>query len=406
MPTSSVLDSTLPATPDTHWDTAAPFDFVRPRGAVLWGRVLFPGEARYGSAAPDNLSDSAPWWVTERVHLHARLDPKRDIAELSALLAGRTPDGAAWSGTPLFAARVLTVLDALGGSCRHPLPPLADVERHFFRFTPSPGSPLDALLRVSWRVAVGLAGLAVAKPVDAATGEGADAVAAALRPVAPVPLWELGQWSGHPARPPEHSSLRRGLAFPLGRSDQLLRYFSRAVAGLNPMRRAASYALQRFSSHRLPGRARLPDASTHIASLWVYQDFACLALHLVTVALRLCAHVRFLCARLVAANEAIPYDPLAAANVRRSLVSRLAALEQLAMQPPLLFDNLFFELREELALPPLLVFCADARIAPLWDAHAASALAAVWGVRAGMRDGVDQAGPAPDLKHRADRYDV
>lgn len=404
MATPSVSVTTLPPVPSVHWGEApAPFDFVHPRGGVLWGRVLFPGEETYGNAAPDALPDSPPAWLSRASHYRSDSDPKSD---LEGLLAGRTPFGASWLGTPLFAARVLTVLDALGGSCSHELPWPALAERHFVRFTPSPGGPLDLLLSVSWRLAVVLAGSALAEPHNRDSGVGLAAVGRALAPVVPVPMWDLGRWSGDPARPPPGSTRSEGLAFPGKRARRIRKYLERAVESLDVrgiQRRTASFVLQRSSVWRMPGGGRLPDESVVIPALLVYQNTACQVLQLVVVALRLCAHVRFLCEicpSLPARSRVDWHNVLVASRVC------VDALEYLADQDPAAMHDLFFVLRDELALSPGLLFWADARFAALWDAHAVSALEAVWGVRPGMRDGPDRAGPAPDLVHRVERYDV
>ena len=245
----------------------------------------------------------------------------------------------------------------------------------------------------------------MALPVDGPTGAGLEEVARALHPFAPVPLWDLGEWGGDPARPPSGAGYRRGLDYPTGRADRLAAYFPSVVARLDPVRCSMSHHLGRPATYPVARVEDLPRVSLRAISLRVYHDFSYQALRLVMVALRLCAHARFVCDRWLEAEEALPREALRAANLRRSACALLGALRSLATQPPLLFENLFLELLGELKLPPLLLLLIEAKSAELWDVHARGALATVWGVRPGMRDGVDQAGPAPDLEHRAATYD-
>ena len=243
-------------------------------------------------------------------------------------------------------------------------------------------------------------------PSTAPTGAGLEEVARALHPFAPVPLWDLGEWGGDPARPPSGAGYRRGLDYPTGRADRLAAYFPSVVARLDPVRCSMSHHLGRPATYPVARVEDLPRVSLRAISLRVYHDFSYQALRLVMVALRLCAHARFVCDRWLEGGGGA-----AARGVARGQSPPLGGARSSARcarsppSPPLLFENLFLELLGELKLPPLLLLLIEAKSAELWDVHARGALATVWGVRPGMRDGVDQAGPAPDLEHRAATYD-
>lgn len=382
MAAPSVFPERLPEGCAFHWTG----------GAALLGRVLHTDLAPgVGALARDD--DPLPGWTFPSITV-LPIGPADVLAgRFSAWLSGDAgPDGRAWRGTPVLAARLLAVLDALVGSATHPMAPADARERALLGFSPAPGGALDLLISLSW--AVGLAfsarvagvcpALGLAAPVSA-RAESLALARSSLAGWAPVPPWALGSWGGDPLAPPVRGGTVE-FAEPHARPARLA---ERALARASAARFALSGRAVR--ARRAPG-GRSPSPALRRAldaeALGVYADATGSALRAASTGLRAVAAVRFALDRLAAEGDVPGVGPLETA---------LAPVRTLGGGDPLALWGLPRELRDALGIDPAWLVAGEAALARLWDAHARSCVRTVWGVGSERPDGPDAAGAAVPL---------